>query len=277
MQFSLNCNDPAVIERTRQVFRYWKLPSDKKPAIHRVLEVQNSGDSYKVLGLDSDKFAIYKSVNSAVQGLEIETITDIANNCADFLTIHSALLARGDHAILLVGPSLAGKSTTSCALWHAGYQLLTDDLTILDPENQSAMPVLRRVSLRHPSRELLGEDFWNRMLAAETCDATSEGFIFHPDEIEGKSRARSVKLRAIVCLQRRAITPPPVSSPARISEIDALFALSPYTNIVRTDGLGVCMSRLSALVNTVPCYDMGRGTLPEMIDAIDNLLSVHGR
>jgi hypothetical protein len=178
--------------------------------------------------------------------------------------------------VLIVGPSESGKSTTSCALWAMGWQLLADDVSILYPDKVSAAPLLRRVSLRHPSRTLLGEEFWERMTAAVSCDPTSEGYVFHPDEIEGRSRARSARVRAIVFLRRRGAPDPGPAMVRPIVSAEALLALTPYTNVIRHGGMGEAMSQLGPLVSCVPSYDMGRGPLPEMVQTINSLVECVG-
>jgi hypothetical protein len=48
------------------------------------------------------------------------------------LTLHASALTKGDHTILLCGQSGAGKSTTANALIQQGFQLLSDDLAVID-------------------------------------------------------------------------------------------------------------------------------------------------
>lgn len=48
------------------------------------------------------------------------------------LTLHASALTKGDHTILLCGQSGAGKSTTANVLIQQGFQLLSDDLAVID-------------------------------------------------------------------------------------------------------------------------------------------------
>jgi len=220
----------------------------------------------------------YDNLVTLMRAVETDAAMAVFNHPDVFVTAHGALLARGDDAILIAGPSHSGKSTTSCALWAAGWQLLADDVSLLDPAGTMATPLLRRVSLRHPSRALLGENFWNRMLGTTTCDPTPEGYVFHPDEIEGRSRARTVSLRAIVFLQRLGA---PCVDPGHLlpmPAVTALLALAPYTNTIRHYGMGETMKRLEPLINRVPSFDFGRAPLDVMVGALDQLLNeVAGR
>lgn len=48
------------------------------------------------------------------------------------LTLHASALTKGNHTILLCGQSGVGKSTTANALIQRGFQLLSDDLAVID-------------------------------------------------------------------------------------------------------------------------------------------------
>jgi len=70
----------------------------------------------------------YKSIDLLVQ-------FGVSAVCADRdrIMIHAAVLARGDHALIVVGKSGAGKSTASTAALVRGWDLLTDDLAVAYP------------------------------------------------------------------------------------------------------------------------------------------------
>ncbi|MEZ5247562.1 MAG: hypothetical protein R2707_20910 [Acidimicrobiales bacterium] len=62
----------------------------------------------------------------------------------DRLMMHAAVVALGDEALLLVGPSGRGKSTLSAAALVGGWDLLGDDLAVIDAGAMSARGVARR-------------------------------------------------------------------------------------------------------------------------------------
>jgi hypothetical protein len=54
-------------------------------------------------------------------------------NCARYeLALHAAALARDDEAVLLVGSPGAGKTTLAIALAKAGYEVVADDVVLVD-------------------------------------------------------------------------------------------------------------------------------------------------
>ncbi len=75
------------------------------------------------------------------------------------LTLHASAVAVGGQAVLFLGESGAGKSTTAAAFHSRGHQVLTDDvaavrLTSAGPELLPAWPGLR---LLDDSREAIGD------------------------------------------------------------------------------------------------------------------------
>ncbi|MEQ8840149.1 MAG: hypothetical protein RIB98_04145 [Acidimicrobiales bacterium] len=62
----------------------------------------------------------------------------------DRLMMHAAVVAQGDEALLLVGESGRGKSTLSAAALVGGWDLLGDDLAVIDTRQMMARGVARR-------------------------------------------------------------------------------------------------------------------------------------
>lgn len=278
LRFALLCDDGAVIERAREVFQYWNDgASDETPSVEKLpvvsSRIRTTPDGFEFKASQTDfPLATYRTMANVIRAVETDAAFAIVNHTDFFLTVHGALLARGENAILIVGPSQSGKSTTACALWAAGWRLLSDDVTLLNTAETTARPLMRRVSLRHPSRELLGDDFWDRMLSAKSCDETTEGYVFHPDELEGVTRAHSANLRAVIFLNRLGAPHAAAGVLTPVAKVQALLSLSPYTNVIRHHDLGEAMARLGPLVNAIPCYDLTRAPLPDMIKVLESCI-----
>jgi HprK-related kinase A len=71
--------------------------------------------------------------------------------CPQFLAVHSAVLARGDAALILPAPSGSGKSTLCAALAFRGWRLLSDELALIDPASGQVLPLPRPISLKNQS------------------------------------------------------------------------------------------------------------------------------
>jgi len=207
----------------------------------------------------------------AVTAVEFRALRALVEGPPDVLTLHAALVARKGRGVLVLGPNAAGKSTLACALWGSGFSLLGDDLTIVDPATATAQSAPRRVSLRTRSRELLGEPLWVKMLAAPSSEATPDGYVFHPGEVDQRSCPPVVPLVAFVFLARRgAIVADGTAEPCPPGI--AALALLPYSNLIRRLNPWTVIEQVSPLAGTVPAYDLGRGPLSTMVTVVERLL-----
>jgi hypothetical protein len=204
----------------------------------------------------------------AVSAVEYGAIAAIVESAV--VIVHGALVAWDGLGVLLTGRGEAGKSTLACALWARGAALLGDDVVLLDPVSIQARPAPRRVSLRAASRGLLGDDLFARVMGGPSSVALTDTRLFHPDEIEPRPRPEAVRLAAMVFLSRRG----GAADPARhdpIAPAHALLALLPYTNLRSSGSLGEAIRTLAPLADRVPAYDLGRGPLAEMAEAVEGL------
>jgi HprK-related kinase A len=79
----------------------------------------------------------------------------VASRPLGLLVMHAAVLAQSRNALMMPGFPGAGKSTlcaTLCLQEH--WQLLSDELTILDPSNVQVLPHPRPISLKNASIEI---------------------------------------------------------------------------------------------------------------------------
>jgi HprK-related kinase A len=79
----------------------------------------------------------------------------IAEHAHQFLVIHAAAVARRGRVAILPGRSGSGKSTLCAALVHRGWQLLTDELTLVSLADGMIVPLVRPVSLKNESIEIV--------------------------------------------------------------------------------------------------------------------------
>jgi HprK-related kinase A len=79
----------------------------------------------------------------------------VTNHCHNWITIHSAVLERNGKAVILPAPPGSGKSTLCAALMLHGWRLLSDEMTLLDPQTGLVTPAPRAVSLKNESIELI--------------------------------------------------------------------------------------------------------------------------
>jgi hypothetical protein len=275
LTFELQSSDDHLLTRASLIFRPWRWQaSAEPPRVWRVDPVPG-GDTvtWRITGGPGGDAIARESIPAAVRSVEFLAVQDLLewpSACA----LHGALVARRGRGVLLVGRGEAGKSTVACALWQRGWALLGDDMALVDALAGLAWAAPRRVSLRKPSRGLLGDGLWQRLLATPAGEETSEGCLFNPGEVDGRERACAVRLSALVFLDRPASE---ISHGAgRLVPAHALLALLPYTNLVRRMNAGEVVKKLQPLAEAVPAWDLARGRLEEMIACVEGFVERSG-
>jgi hypothetical protein len=232
----------------------------------------DAANGWRVRGPDGAIVGEFASAADAIRTVEYAAIETLFAADSPVTTLHAALLGREHAGILIVGPGESGKSTLSTALWLAGLAFHGDDVALVAPDGQGLTAAPRRVSLRQPSQRLLGDGLWQRIMATPSFMSTQEGCLFHPHELDGKLRTpRDLEPALILFLARRGLELG-AAELRPISPAELLVALAPYSNVVRTAGMGVALERLQPLAARTPAYDLGRGPLPSMLAAIAGLL-----
>jgi len=72
-----------------------------------------------------------------------------------YILIHAAVVARDDAALVLPGTPGSGKSTLCAALVADGWRLLSDELMIIEPSTAALIPLVRPISLKNESIEIM--------------------------------------------------------------------------------------------------------------------------
>jgi hypothetical protein len=274
--FELCTADPRILARAAIVFRPWTGVAATRPAVASwTLTSAPEGNGWRASRGSGDAFTIRGDADRAVSAIEFHGVRAVLEEPPDVLTLHAALVARDGRGVLILGPNEAGKSTLACHLWRSGFALLGDDVAIVDPGTGDARSAPRRVSLRTPSRQLLGEPFWARVVAAPSSEATIDGRVFHPDEVDGRPRPASVRLAACVFLARSGVSVAP-GEIAPISPAQAVLSLIPYSNLIRRLDAGTVIERVVPFAAAVPVFDLGRGPLDHMTQAVERLLAAEG-
>jgi hypothetical protein len=273
LSFELQSNDADTLLRARTILSPGShdpgRPPDRRWTIDRV-----SDECFRVTGGSIESSLIPLNVPTGDAGL-LRVEYDMVGYVMERLTspaVHGALLSRDGKGVLIVGPSLAGKSTLAVGMWRAGWSLLSDDVAILDPREGIAFPAPRRVSLRLGARDIVGDDLWNRIAALPSCAKTHKGLFFHPSELDSSRRIQRTALSAIVFLARRGVESAPAAV-TRLNPAAAVVALVPYAFRVREGPLPEALATLSPLVAGIPVFDVGRGPLSQMIASVESQLA----
>ena len=265
--FELRSSEREIAEVARGVFSRWPAPADA--ALEGSWEIRRTDDGFAVDPAPEpppgSTVPSRLDAGQAVTVVEYAAIWRIVERCPQVLAFHSALLCRDGRAVAIVGPSEAGKSTLSTALWKSGWTFLCDDTTMVT--GVTASPAPRRVSLREGSRSLVGDELWNDIKLSDGYRATAVGCLFHPAQGEVE---REIDLSAVVFLKRNG-APEEAEGPTPLNPAEAALALLPYTNLVRTLSFSEALAPIAALMSEVPAWDLPRAPLSSMIESVERI------
>ena len=216
-------------------------------------------------------------VDDFVTTILLETTLIHALAMGGYVVSHAAALEVDGRALLVVGPSRAGKSTLSAAVLAAGGAVVSDDSVILGLDDKgapSAGALRRDLWLRDGSVELLPE-----ALRAQLWKTSSFGerrWGLERAEFPELFRSR-VRPQATVLLHRdRRVKGYQLQ---RLSSAEGLAGLILASSPLFLSGRypaeqGRCMPGLTGLVNRTPCFEvrMGRALVEDPAATIRRLV-----
>jgi len=114
----------------------------------------------------------------------------VTSHCHQYLIVHAAALERSGRALIVPGPPGSGKSTLCAGLTSRGWRLLSDELTLLDFETSSVVPLPRPVGLKNDSIDVIRRFSPSAELGPAIRD-TTKGIVSHmKPSAESVCRAR---------------------------------------------------------------------------------------
>jgi HprK-related kinase A len=102
----------------------------------------------------------------------------ISTRAHAYLMIHAAVVERGGLAAILPAPPGSGKSTLCAALVNRGWRLLSDELALFRPEDGLLVPVVRPVSLKNRSIDVIRGYVADAVLSRPVSN-TTKGTVAH--------------------------------------------------------------------------------------------------
>lgn len=185
-----------------------------------------------------------------------------------YLSLHAAVLERGGRALILPAPSGSGKSTLCAGLAFNGWRLLSDELTLIDPQRLVILPVPRPISLKNGSIDVIRR-FVPDAVFSEVVHDTTKGSVAHckpaPDAM---ARADEVAQPGWLVVPRYEAGAEPRLEPlpkplAIMKAVDSTFNF----NIQRRGGFEL----LGQLIDRSACFTFTYSRIEDAVAVFDEL------
>lgn len=194
----------------------------------------------------------------------------VVARCRQYLQLHAATLARSGMGFVFAGPSGSGKSTLAAGLLARGWELLSDEILLLDPVRFLAQPLPKALCVKAGSFPLvreLGLPLWTNRL----CEKGGKGCVGYipvrRERGDGEPVARPV---GVVCLTSHVAGSTPRAEP--VPPAEAAFELSRL--VFNREDFGLRTTSLIAhIVRAAACYRLTTSSLPATCDLIESLRS----
>lgn len=184
------------------------------------------------------------------------------------LIIHSAVLEKLGHVVILPAPPGSGKSTLCAALMLRGWRLLSDEMALLDPETGRVVPSPRPVSLKNRSIDVIRQ-FDPTVVMGPVAHDTLKGTVAHL-RVSPRSLSESAVTAPpawVVFPQYEAGAGLQVSERPRAQALVALAANSFNHHVHGRAGFDA----LAQVVERSDCYNLHYSDLPAALDWFDAL------
>ncbi|MDQ2777977.1 MAG: HprK-related kinase A [Pseudomonadota bacterium] len=192
----------------------------------------------------------------------------LSSRAHDHLNLHAAALERGGRVLILPAPPGSGKSTLCAGLTLRGWRLLSDELALLSPRDGQVTPLVRAISLKNASIDVIRAFDAGAVLNEPTHD-TVKGTVSHM-----QAPAAHVARAGERANPRWVVFPKYVSGAAPLltprSKADSLLELG--RNAFNYSVLGLAgFETLSRLVDACDCYDFSYGRLDDAARVFEQL------
>jgi len=187
--------------------------------------------------------------------------------------LHAAAAAKNGRALVLLGQSGAGKSTTSAVLGTAGWDILSDDISVLwDFDSPKVAPATTGICVWADSHAALN-------LEAQRSTPLSGYFGKQRYALESEANTAPVSLKSVVLLDRSTQLGEIRLTPT--SRIEALgHVMRQRIRFNPADLTGPefhgTFAALSSVVQAVPCfrlsYPSDYGALPDVVEQLEEML-----
>ncbi|MBF0454170.1 MAG: HprK-related kinase A [Magnetococcales bacterium] len=192
----------------------------------------------------------------------------IAGRANHFLLLHTAVVAKGGRAMLLSGVPGSGKSTLCAALVVKGWRLLSDEFSLVHPDNGMVYPLARPAALKNQSIDLI-RNLTTENLIGPAFPNTRKGTVAHlkPPAASVQAHEQPAQPAWVICPQYRPDRPAHLTP---LAPDHALLRLGANAFNYETRGASG-FHAIAALVNRCSVHHFFHDNLEEAVVALESL------
>lgn len=265
LEYQIEVPDAALADYLRIVYRDSLDDDISDPEVFRV-QVSPSGGF--VVTVDGTEVDAPTRAPWALSSLIWHLNRRVVARSRRPVLLHAGAAVFGGRAVVVVGKSGAGKTTTIAALVRSGGAYLTDDVVAVDADGRLA-GAAKPIGLRHPSPELLG-------LGADELPLPPEAFRGHPDgqlhlaasSLGGAGLARSA-VPGLVLFLDEGLRP---GESVELRRSECVSRLTEFAFDLAQRGVPG-FEALTALALRSTALAWGRGPLEAILDVVERSLN----
>jgi hypothetical protein len=142
-QARVRAERPEIVDRLVELY-----PSDPTPDGAYSCEVVVDGTGTHEIFVDGHSIGCASSLDEAVARVEYLTNRAAAVALVDHILVHAGVVAVGNDAIVVPGPSGRGKSTLVAGLSLSGLSYASDELAVIDSDTGAVRPFAKAICLK---------------------------------------------------------------------------------------------------------------------------------
>ncbi len=191
----------------------------------------------------------------------------IATHSNFYLILHAAVVEKNGYALILPATPGSGKSTLAAGLSACGWRLLSDEMALCDPKTQKIIPVVRPISLKNESIDVI-KHFAPDFVFGSIVKDTTKGTVTHAKVPCNLSDIDEPAMPAWMVFPK--FKKGSKTSLVEISKAQAFFSAAENSfnyNVLAESGFRC----LGSLIDTCDCYNFLYSDLNQAVKVFDKL------
>lgn len=192
----------------------------------------------------------------------------ISTQAHHYLILHAAAVEKNGLAAILLAPPGSGKSTLTAGLVHAGWRLLSDELTLIDRKTGLIQALPRPIRLKNQSIDVIQQRVPDVPITRASRD-TIKGSIAYMRPPRESVRCQHETARPGWVISPQWVADAPTTLTPRSPAETFMLLTQSASNYSQLGADGFRVG--TTLIDQAACYDFQYSQLPDAIAAFDRL------